>query len=91
VRPMDSTVLKRLLCGIAGFPIVTHERPMTVAAVGLLAAHLTSENHQGVLAAARHKRKQEVEQQVAGLRPQPAVPASARKLPAERTPEVART
>ena len=39
--------------------------------------------HERVLAAARHKSKREVEEIVAGLRPQPPVPSSIRKLPAE--------
>ena len=46
----------------------------TARLLGLLAAHLTAESHQHVLAAARHKSKREVEEIVASLRPQPAVP-----------------
>jgi 5-methylcytosine-specific restriction endonuclease McrA len=52
-----------------------------LTAVGLLAPHLTADNHERVLAAARHKSKREVEEIVAALRPQPAVPSSVRKLP----------
>ena len=55
-----------------------------LTAIGLLAPHLTAENHQQVLAAARHKSKREVEEIVASLRPQPPVPASVRRLPAPK-------
>src|SRR5688572_3324942 len=52
-----------------------------LTAIGLLAPHLTADNHERVLAAARHKSKREVEEIVAALRPQPPVPSSIRKLP----------
>ena len=52
-----------------------------LTAIGLLAPHLTGENHQDVLAAARHRTKREVEEIVARLRPQPPIPSSVRKLP----------
>ena len=55
---------------------------LTLTAVTLLAPHLTPENHLEVLAAARHQSKRAVEAIVARLRPQPAVPATIRKLPA---------
>jgi hypothetical protein len=66
------------------FPIILGllaEGSVTLTAVGLLAPHLTPENHRDVLAAARHKSKREVEHLVARLAPRPAVPASVRKLP----------
>ena len=53
-----------------------------LTALSLLAPHLTPENLESTLAAARHKSKREVEEIVATLRPQPAVPPSVRKLPA---------
>jgi hypothetical protein len=59
---------------------------VTLTAVTLLAPHLTPANHCDVLNAARHKTKREVEHMVAGLRPQSAVPATVRKLPAPKTP-----
>ncbi len=63
-----------------------------LTAVGLLAPHLTADNHRDVLESARHKSKRAVEEIVAALRPQPPVPSSVRKLPArlaaERTPAV---
>lgn len=57
---------------------------LTLTAVGLLAPHLTAENHPDVLAAARHQSKRDVEHLVARLRPQPAAPSTVRKLPAPR-------
>ena len=42
-----------------------------LTAVGLLAPHLTLENHERVLAAARHKSKREVEELVADCGPFP--------------------
>lgn len=54
---------------------------VTLTAVGLLSPHLTPENHCELLRSARHKTKRDVETIVAGLRPQPAVPATIRKLP----------
>jgi 5-methylcytosine-specific restriction endonuclease McrA len=54
---------------------------LTLTTVGLLAAHLTPENHAGLLTEARHKTKREVQVLIATLRPLPAVPSSVRKLP----------
>ena len=55
---------------------------LTLTSVTLLAPHLTDENHTRVLASAHGKRKREVEQLVAALRPRPDVPTTIRKLPA---------
>jgi hypothetical protein len=57
---------------------------VTLTAIGLLAAHLSPENHTELLASARHKSKRDVERIVAALRPLPAVPSSVRKLPVPR-------
>lgn len=54
---------------------------LTLTAIGLLRAHLTDANHRHLLDAARHKSKRHVEEIVAGIHPQPAVPATLRKLP----------
>lgn len=54
---------------------------VNLTTVGLLAAHLTQENHREVLSAARHKSKRQVEELVARLHPQPPVPSIIRKLP----------
>jgi hypothetical protein len=59
---------------------------ITLTTVCLLAAHLTPENCDGVLDAAQHKTKHEVELLVAQLRPLPPVPSSVRKLPAVPSP-----
>jgi hypothetical protein len=54
---------------------------VTLTTITLLAAHLTDENHEALLEAARHKSRREVEQLVAALVPQPDIPSSVRKLP----------
>ena len=60
---------------------------LTLTSVRLLAPHLTTENLRRVLDAARHKSKREVEHLVAGLHPQPDVPATIRRLPAPKAVE----
>lgn len=67
------------------FPIILEllaDGSVNLTTVTLLARHLTPENHLDLLAAARHQRKRQVEELVAALRPQPAIPSSIRKLPA---------
>jgi hypothetical protein len=59
---------------------------ITLTAIGLLAPHLTADNHRRVLDAATHKRKSDVEHLVATLRPQPDVAATVRKLPERNLP-----
>jgi hypothetical protein len=54
---------------------------MTLTAIGLLAPHLTTDNHQHLIDVSRHKSKREIEHLVATLRPQPPVPSGVRKLP----------
>ena len=72
------------------FPVIlemlTHGS-LTLTAVKLLARHLTPDNHGELLAAACHKSTRQVEELVAGVRPQPPVPASVRKLPTPRPPQ----
>ncbi len=66
------------------FPVVLErlaEGAVTLTAVGLLAPHLTPDNHQALLEAARHKSKREVQELVARIRPKADVPATVRKLP----------
>jgi 5-methylcytosine-specific restriction endonuclease McrA len=53
---------------------------VTLTTVGLLAAHLTDENHEAWLDAARHRSKRDVERLVATLQPQPDVASSLRRL-----------
>jgi hypothetical protein len=57
---------------------------LTLTVVGLLAPHLTPENHQELLRSASHKSKRGVEVIVACLRPKPSVMATVRKLPEPR-------
>jgi 5-methylcytosine-specific restriction endonuclease McrA len=63
---------------------------LNLTTVGVLAPHLTADNHQSVFNSARYKSKREVESMVAALRPLPAVRSSIRKLPAPvRLPQAA--
>src|SRR5688572_26493809 len=50
-----------------------------------LKAHLTPENHEQVLAAAKHKTIHQIEELVARLAPQPDVPSTLRALPKRTT------
>ena len=70
------------------FPIVLElltDGSITLTTVCLLATHLTVENYQQLLIAARGKTKREVEQQIAALVPKPEVPSLMRKLPQSKT------
>jgi len=58
---------------------------VTLTTIGLLAPHLTTDNHQHLIEVARHKSKREIEHLVATLRPQPCVPSVVRKLPHQVT------
>jgi 5-methylcytosine-specific restriction endonuclease McrA len=65
------------------FPIVLTllaEGAITLTTVSLLAAHLTPENHEGVLCAASHKSKREIERLVGCLAPQPDIPSTVRQI-----------
>jgi hypothetical protein len=57
---------------------------VTLTTLCLVANHLTPENHRELLEAARYKSKREVEEQVATLRPLPAVRSLVRKLPGSK-------
>lgn len=54
---------------------------MTLTTISLLAAHLTDENHEALLEAARHKSRRDVERLVASLVPQPDIASSLKRLP----------
>jgi hypothetical protein len=54
---------------------------ISLSAIRMLRRHLTSENHQLVLARARNARRVDVEKLVAELAPRPDVATSVRKLP----------
>jgi hypothetical protein len=57
---------------------------LTLTAVGLLAPHLTPDNHLQLLARARYRSKREIEHLVAEIHPRPDVPSSIRTLPDSR-------
>jgi hypothetical protein len=63
---------------------------VTLTAIGLLAPHLTPENHRGLLDSASHKSRRDVEHMLASLRPLPSVASTVRKLPSPKPPEVLR-
>jgi 5-methylcytosine-specific restriction endonuclease McrA len=54
---------------------------VTVTAIGLLASHLTTENHRTLLERARHQSKRAIEHLVAELHPKPDTPSVVRRLP----------
>ncbi len=54
---------------------------VTLSAIRVLGPHLTPENHEGVLAGARHRRREDILALVAELAPRPDVASSVRKLP----------
>lgn len=62
---------------------------VTLTAVGLLAPHLTPDNHLSLLDAARHRSKRDVEHLVVSLRPQPPVTPLVRKIPDRVQPQSA--
>jgi hypothetical protein len=67
------------------FPIILRliaEGAVTLTTVALLRPHLTLDNHEGLLTAARHRTKREVEHQIACLAPRPDAKALIRRLPA---------
>jgi hypothetical protein len=57
-----------------------------LSAIQRLSAHLTCDNHQKVLAAAKYQSTREIEKLVAELAPKPDVPARLRKLPEPPSP-----
>jgi hypothetical protein len=59
---------------------------VNLTAIGLLAPHLTPENHRELLDSAHHKSKRDVEHLVASVRPLPPVPSIVRKLPTPKPP-----
>jgi hypothetical protein len=67
------------------FPVILgmlNDGSLNLATVRILAPHLTDDNHRGLLAAATHCSKREVEHLVALRFPRPAVATMIRKLPA---------
>jgi hypothetical protein len=75
------------------FPVVFEllaNGSINLTAVGLLAPHLTPDNHCQLLDSVRHKSKREVEHLITSLRPMPPVPSAVRKLPAPKAIETVR-
>jgi len=71
------------------FPIIVPmlgEGALSLATVRLLAASLTAENQQKLLAAATGKSKRQVEEMLVRYFPKPEVPSSVRRLPAAALP-----
>lgn len=58
---------------------------ISLTTICLLSNHLTDENHERLLEAARHKTRRDIEGLVAALHPMPAVPSTVRKLPQPKT------
>ena len=70
------------------FPSILHrlaDGSMTLTTICLLSNYLTADNFEQLLDAAKHRSRRDVEEQVAALKPKPAVPSTIRKLP-ESTP-----
>ena len=66
------------------FPVVLDllaSGSVTLSAIRMLGPHLTPENHESVLARARHRRREGILVLVAELAPRPDVVSSVRKLP----------
>lgn len=66
------------------FPVILErlaDGSTTLTAICLLSSHLTTNNHQELLDAARNKSKRDIEHLVAQLRPRPDVKPTVRKLP----------
>lgn len=86
LRLAESVAYRRIEAAriIPRFPIILdllEQGLLNLTTVGLIAAHLTEENHREVLNSARLKSKRQVEELVAQLDPQPPVPSAIRKLP----------
>lgn len=65
------------------FPIILEllaDGAVTLTTVAMLRPHLTQENHEALLAAARHKTKRDVEHQVARLAPRPDAKPVVRRI-----------
>ena len=72
------------------FPLILDllaDGSINLTAIGLLAAHLTTDNHLDLLNTARHKSKRDIEHVIARLRPQAEVRSTVRKLPQAKTLE----
>jgi hypothetical protein len=89
LRLSEPAACRRIEAARAGrrFPVVLTrlaEGTLTLAAIGMLARHLTPANQAAVLDAARHRSKRDIEELVARIAPQPDIASSIRKLPVRR-------
>ncbi len=76
------------------FPIILElvaDGSVTLTTVALLRPHLTTADHEALLAAARHKSKRDVEHLIAGLAPRPDAKALIRRLPTPSATEIKTT
>jgi hypothetical protein len=76
------------------FPVILDllsQASLNLTTARLLSPHLTSQNHQELLAAASGRSRREVEELLAARFPRPDVPSSIRKLPAPRPNPIATT
>ena len=90
LRLSEQAAFKRITAARAArrYPIVLQrlaDGELTLSSVRILAPHLTDENVEALIDAARHKTTREVEQLIAAAQPQPDIPASVRALPAAKT------
>ena len=71
------------------YPVILElleQSAISLTTVRLLAPHLTRDNHDSVLATARHRSRREIEELISALNPKPDAPLVVRKLPQVRTP-----
>jgi hypothetical protein len=91
----ESAAYRRIVAArtIQKFPVILEmleQGLVNLTTVRLLADHLTEENHQEVLEAARLKSKRQVEELIARLYPLPPIPSTIRKLPTPSRTSVVR-
>lgn len=90
LRLSEQAAFKRITAARAArrYPILLQrlaDGELTLSSVRILAPHLTDENVDALIDAARHKSTRRVEQLIAAAQPQPDIPASVRALPAPKT------
>ena len=86
LRLSESAAYGRITAARAArrFPILfarLAEGEVTLTSISLLATHLTDDNHESLLDAARHASRRDVERLVASLHAQPDIPAGVRRVP----------
>jgi len=86
LRLSESAAYGRITAARAArrFPILfarLAEGEVTLTSISLLASHLTDDNHESLLDAARHASRRDVERLVASLHAQPDIPTSVRRVP----------